>query len=207
MEMWMFNFISNLIAKYLPKYKLTLIVPIKEIANLDDAFDKNKRLFKEKPDERVEYLVMHTTAGNPHATAADIQNYFLTSKPKGGRGWSRGGYHFIIEFDGGTKRMYPDSEYTNGVRAKQSLRYIINNKNTMHVSYTGGIDMKTKKAKDTRTKAQKKALENVVKNMILKYPNIKILGHNQVAAKACPSFNVPKWLREIGVAEKNIAKF
>lgn len=207
MELWMFNFISGLIKRYLPKYKLTLKVPVDEVANMDNAFDERKKLFASQANKNVKYLVVHTTAGNPRSTAANIQDYFLRSKHKGGRGWSRGGYHWIVEFDGDLNQMYPETEYTNGVRARRSLRHVINNGNTLHISYTGGIDMKTKKPKDTRTKAQKDTLAYSIKELIKKYPNIQVLGHNQVAAKACPSFNVPEWLREIGIAEKNIAKF
>ncbi|MFA6729078.1 MAG: lysozyme, partial [Prevotella sp.] len=28
---------------------------------------------------------------------------------------------------------------------------------------------------------------------------VKIIGHNQVAAKACPSFDVKMWLKSIGI--------
>jgi N-acetylmuramoyl-L-alanine amidase len=77
---------------------------------------------------------------------------------------------------------------------------------TRHVCYIGGSDEQGR-AKDTRTPAQKKVLEDMVKRAIATHPDIRILGHHQVnPGKACPSFDVPHWLRSIGVADKNIYK-
>jgi N-acetylmuramoyl-L-alanine amidase len=75
-----------------------------------------------------------------------------------------------------------------------------------HFVYVGGMDKANKKPKDTRTAAQLKAMDTYVKNLIAQYPAIRIAGHNQFAPKACPSFDVPTWLRSIGVQEKNIYK-
>ena len=77
---------------------------------------------------------------------------------------------------------------------------------TRHVVYVGGVERDGKTPKDTRTNAQLLALRNYVFHVLSARPNIKILGHNQVAAKACPSFDVPTWLRTIGVNEINIYK-
>ncbi len=30
-------------------------------------------------------------------------------------------------------------------------------------------------------------------------PDVRIIGHNELAAKACPSFDVQEWLKEIGI--------
>ena len=53
--------------------------------------------------------------------------------------------------------------------------------------------------KDTRTACQKKALEKYVKDFHRRFPDVRIVGHNELAAKACPSFDVQKWLKEIGI--------
>jgi N-acetyl-anhydromuramyl-L-alanine amidase AmpD len=74
-----------------------------------------------------------------------------------------------------------------------------------HIVYVGGIDKKLK-PKDTRTGEQLAAMERYVKQVLKKYPSIKIAGHNQFAAKACPSFDVPKWCKSIGISDKNIKK-
>lgn len=44
-----------------------------------------------------------------------------------------------------------------------------------------------------------KALEEYVKDFHNRFPSVKIIGHNQIAAKACPSFDVQKWLKSIGI--------
>jgi hypothetical protein len=57
---------------------------------------------------------------------------------------------------------------------------------------------------DTRTDAQKYALEIYYKYMILRHPKIQIAGHNQFSKKVCPGFNVPEFCKSIGISDKNI---
>ena len=63
----------------------------------------------------------------------------------------------------------------------------------------GGVAKDGKTPKDTRTGCQKKALEKYVKDFHRRFPDVRIVGHNELAAKACPSFDVQKWLKEIGI--------
>jgi N-acetylmuramoyl-L-alanine amidase len=56
------------------------------------------------------------------------------------------------------------------------------------VVYVGGVAKGRQNPKDTRTSAQKVALMATVQALIAKYPTVKkVTGHNQYAAKACPS--------------------
>jgi N-acetylmuramoyl-L-alanine amidase len=50
-------------------------------------------------------------------------------------------------------------------------------------------------------------LETYIKYNILRAPDLVILGHNQVQRKGCPSFDVPEYLKQIGVKDQNIATF
>ena len=68
-----------------------------------------------------------------------------------------------------------------------------------HIVYAGGVAKDGKTPKDTRTGCQKKALEKYVKDFHRRFPDVRIVGHNELAAKACPSFDVQKWLKEIGI--------
>ena len=67
--------------------------------------------------------------------------------------------------------------------------------------YVGGVVADGKTTKDTRTKAQRAAMESYVKEFHRKHPNVRIIGHREVAAKDCPSFDVQVWLKEIGVIQ------
>lgn len=155
----------------------------------------------------LKYLVLHCTASpeGREISAAQIRS-FHTSPPPAGRGWRQVGYSDIIHLNGEVENLVPYNddgvvdpwEITNGHAGI--------NAESRHVVYVGGMDKAMKDAKDTRTVMQKLALANYVKQTIAQHPTILVAGHNQFAAKACPSFDVPKFLREIGVRELNIFK-
>lgn len=115
------------------------------------------------------------------------------------RGWSRVGYSILvglynvwilIPFD--RDEEIDSWEISNGARGW--------NGHSKHICYAGG-----KNNLDTRTGYQFGALEAVVKTIITMYPDIKVIGHNQVNEhKYCPSFDVPEWCRKIGLGSENV---
>lgn len=126
----------------------------------------------------------------------------------GSHGWTRPGYRKVLLLDASWQEIWPGNneddtvdgyEITNGILSTDPLY-----RHTQHMVYIGGMDATNKFCKDTRTAAQIGAMTIDVKNMISLHPNIKIIGHNQINDRGCPSFDVPKWCRSIGVDEKNI---
>ncbi|MCM1297285.1 MAG: N-acetylmuramoyl-L-alanine amidase [Muribaculaceae bacterium] len=152
--------------------------------------------------KELKYLVIHCTATpeGREVTGADIRRMHLSPVAKGGRGWKQVGYTDLIHLDGKVERMVDNNEdawvdpweVTNGAKGYNSV--------SRHVVYAGGCD-KQLKPKDTRTAAQRAALEKYVKDFHAKHPAVRIIGHNEIAAKACPSFDVQKWLKEIGIKQ------
>lgn len=143
-------------------------------------------------------LVIHCTATREgrEVTGAEIRRWHTSPVSKGGRGWKQVGYSDLIHLNGGVENLVPYDEdqtvdpweVTNGAAGY--------NGTSRHVVYVGGLDM-TGKPRDTRTSAQKKALERYVKAFQRKHPTAKVVGHNELSAKACPCFDVQKWLKEI----------
>lgn len=86
-----------------------------------------------------------------------------------------------------------DWEITNGAKGY--------NATSRHIVYAGGVASDGKTPKDTRTSAQKEAMKAYVIDFNKRFPSVKIVGHNELAAKACPSFDVQKWLKEIGIKQ------
>jgi len=154
--------------------------------------------------KKIKYLVIHCTAtpAGRAVSKADILHWHTAPKSKGGRGWRKAGYSDMIHLDGGLENIIPfnQDEYVDPWEISNGARGI--NGISRHVVYVGGSVRPT--AYDTRTLHQKLTLEAYVKYMVLRHPKIKVLGHNQVSHKSCPSFDVPIWLRQIGVLEHNI---
>lgn len=152
--------------------------------------------------KELKYLVIHCTATpeGRDVTSAQIRQWHTSPTSKGGRGWKQVGYTDLIHLDGKVERMVENNEdawvdpweVTNGAKGYNSV--------SRHVVYAGGCDKKNQ-PKDTRTAAQRAALEKYVKDFHAKHPAVRIIGHNEIAAKACPSFDVQKWLKEIGIKQ------
>jgi N-acetylmuramoyl-L-alanine amidase len=149
----------------------------------------------------LKYLVIHCTA-TPEGravTAADIREWHTSPQPEG-RGWKQVGYTDMFHINGLVERLVANNEdakvdpweVTNGATGYNAM--------ARHVVYVGGTD-NAGRSKDTRTTAQKRAMEKYVKEFRLKHPSVVIIGHNEIAAKACPSFCVPDWLRSIGIMQ------
>lgn len=161
--------------------------------------------------KKLIYLIIHCTATpeGREVSADEIRQWHLSPKPKG-RGWKQVGYTDMIHLNGAVERLVDNNEdafvdsweITNGVAGINSV--------ARHIVYVGGLSSpnpskgEEMKPKDTRTPAQRETLAKYVRKMIAHFPDIKIAGHNQFAPKACPSFDVPKWLRSIGIPDKNI---
>lgn len=149
------------------------------------------------------YLVLHCTATTEgrEVTAADIRRWHTSPASAGGRGWKQVGYTDLIHLDGTVERLVDNNEdanvdpweITNGAKGYNAV--------SRHVAYAGGCARDGKTPKDTRTPAQLKAMEAYVKDFHKRFPGVRIIGHNEVAAKACPSFDVRKWLRSIGIRQ------
>lgn len=101
-------------------------------------------------------------------------------------------YHHVITLDGLGHRTLRDDQ--KGAHVGK------NNSGNIGICYVGGMDTHNEHPKDTRTAAQKATLLTLIRTYKGRYPGIKILGHRDWpgVAKACPSFDVRKWLAEVG---------
>lgn len=102
-------------------------------------------------------------------------------------------YHYVIELDGKVTNTLPD--VTRGAHVGG------HNTNNLGICYVGGVDSNNKAPKDTRTPEQKKAMIKLVCKYTNGHPEIQVLGHRDWPGvkKACPSFDVKKWLKEEGI--------
>jgi N-acetylmuramoyl-L-alanine amidase len=161
---------------------------------------------------KIDYLVIHTTAGNQNETPEQMQAYFKAI------GWLREGYHGTILKDGTFKRFIDDSKISNGVEPFQNETIKISNENSVNISYVGGLLMSPDGKNvvkdvngnfipvDNRTEKQKKTFADVILWYLKAHPGIKFLGHNQISPKhkTCPNFYAPHWCESIGVPKENI---
>lgn len=124
---------------------------------------------------KITHAVVHCAATQPTASVSSILNYWKTV-----RKWQNPGYHIILPQEGFTV-LADFNQVTNG-----AIGY---NGTGVHISYIGGID-KTGKPLDTRTALQKRLIHIFLEELKKKIPTLRVIGHNEVANKACPSFKV-----------------
>lgn len=149
---------------------------------------------------KLKYLVIHCTATpeGREVSSDEIRRWHTAPLNKGGRGWKQVGYTDMIHLDGRVERLVANNEDANVDPWEITNGAAGYNRVSRHVVYVGGVTRQNI-PRDTRTAAQREALKRYVLDFHKKHPDVEIVGHNQLAAKACPSFDVPKWLKEIGL--------
>ncbi|EWC93210.1 N-acetylmuramoyl-L-alanine amidase [Porphyromonas catoniae] len=150
---------------------------------------------------KLRYLVLHCTA-TPEGravTSDEIRRWHTAPVAKGGRGWKQVGYTDMIHLDGKVERLVSNNEDAEVDPWEVTNGAVGYNQISRHVVYVGGCAKDGKTPKDTRTPQQLEALKRYVLNFHAKHPCVRIIGHNEVAKKACPSFDVQRWLRSIGI--------
>ena len=146
-------------------------------------------------------LVIHCTdtPEGRKVSSDDIRSWHTSPTSQGGRGWKQVGYTDVFHLDGTVERLVKNNEdanvdpweITNGAKGYNST--------SRHIVYVGGRAATSKTPKDTRTEEQKEAMKQYVLDFHRRHPDVAIVGHNALSNKACPSFDVPAWLREIGI--------
>lgn len=136
---------------------------------------------------QIKEIILHCTATQEgrEVHVADVDRWHKQ------QGWECIGYHYLITLDGKIEKGRP--EWKIGAHCKG------HNNVSIGIAYVGGVDYQGK-PKDTRTDAQKRALVQLLREVRGRYPKATVHGHNEFATKACPSFNVQKWLTEVYIA-------
>ena len=126
----------------------------------------------------INEIVVHCSATpeGKHFTVEDIDRWHRQ------RGWSGIGYHSVIYLDGTRHIGRPIERIGAHVAGR--------NRTTIGICYIGGLTVEGRRAKDTRTAAQKKGLIDEMAMLIEAVPTIgTISGHRDYANKACPCFD------------------
>lgn len=144
---------------------------------------------------RINKIVVHCAATRE---GQDVSVATIRSWHKN-QGWRDIGYHHVVLLSGKVEAGRPEA---------QAGSHVVNhNSDSIGIVYVGGVGADGK-AKDTRTPAQKKALEAKLKELAHRYPGAIILGHRDLSPdrnkngviersewlKECPSFNaIPEY--------------
>lgn len=150
-----------------------------------------------KDRELTELIVVHCSATGP---AADIGVAEITRWHKQ-RGFDTVGYHYVIRRNGAVEVGRRESEIGAHVRG--------HNGSSIGVCLAGGVSAGGK-PENNFTPAQFASLEDLLRELQGRYPTARVCGHRDLSPdkngdgritpdefiKACPSFDVAKWLAE-----------
>ena len=134
-----------------------------------------------KQRESTDAIFVHCSATKPSQNVGvrEIRQWHKE------QGWLDVGYHFIIKRDGTVEEGRPVNVVGSHVKDWNSR--------SVGVCLVGGIDAKGK-FEANFTPAQMSALRTKLAELKVLYPQADIKAHHDVAPKACPSFDLQRWL-------------
>ena len=144
---------------------------------------------------KITELIIHCSATRPDwmegapitAKVAEMRKWHVQ-----GRGWNDIGYHFLIDRPGDVAEGRPV--------AQTGAHVMGHNTGTIGICLIGGHgSAETDRFHQHFTEAQNEALQLLLVKLQGRFgPGLKVSGHNEYAAKACPGFNVATWLKTNG---------
>lgn len=128
---------------------------------------------------KINEIIIHCSATKEGVNfhASDIDRWHKA------KGWKCIGYHYVIDLDGTIEKGRKESEV--------GAHCVGHNSHSIGICYIGGVG-EDGKPKDTRTDKQKAAIWALLRQLVVKYPEVEIHGHNHYSDKACPSFDADK---------------
>lgn len=138
----------------------------------------------------VQEIIVHCSATRPEWMAgrpieekrAEIKRWHLQN------GWSDIGYHWLIDRDGAI--IAGRAETVVGAHT------VGKNSGTIGICLIGGFgSAETDRFDQHFTSLQDAALRLTIDGIKKRTQIKRVSGHNEYAAKACPGFNVPSWLK------------
>jgi N-acetylmuramoyl-L-alanine amidase len=135
---------------------------------------------------KIDKIIIHCAATKPSMDIGvkEITEWHLA------KGWKTIGYHYVIRRNGTIE--------TGRNKDRIGAHTEGQNANSLGVCMAGGINDKGQPA-DNFTKSQWGSLERLMRILKADFPWATIHGHNEFAAKACPSFDVQKWAKDAKV--------
>ena len=135
---------------------------------------------------KISEIILHCSATREGKafTVSDIDRWHRE------RGWKGCGYHYVICLDGTVEEGRSLDEAGAHCTGRNS--------ESIGICYIGGCDILAK-SKDTRTEAQKASMVELVRKLMEKYCiGIEdVRCHNEFSNKACPSFSIEKFRKEL----------
>lgn len=130
--------------------------------------------------KEIDAIIIHCSATQEgeNFTAKDVDRWHRE------RGFKSIGYNYVILLDGIIERGRVDN-----IPGAHCPGY---NDHSIGVCYIGGLD-KNGRSKDTRTPAQKKALNHLIQELCNRYPIIEVLGHRDTSPDLNGNGIIEKW--------------
>jgi len=160
--------------------------------------------------KKSDYLILLSTETPEQMQISKADIIWLHTNPPslGGFGWNRPGIDYLVTRDGHLETIIPEDSPNEvdlwGIREGSNLLGT-----ARYLAYSGGKSEDGSQKKDTRTREQRGSMAAVVKFYVRRFPDIQVLGFDQVPSKQGlnnPGFDVAKWCRSLGLSEANIYK-
>jgi len=139
----------------------------------------------------INEIIIHCTATRSDwwATRSTNQKVQEVRKWHLDRGWSDIGYHYLIDRNGNVANGRPLERIGAHVKG--------HNTGTIGIALFGGHGSSANdKFLDNFTVEQWAALRSLITDLQKRFGDLKISGHNEYAAKACPGFQVQDWIHD-----------